>query len=231
MEICIQLSEKDPSHVNVSMTNGVIKKNKYVHTEDVIKILNSNTDILTRTIRTGKMPRGFVDSNMDFDSLSGKVAVFVPAAIRRMDFNGEKAMIPFPSLILVYQFRKRKHYKTLAFAVKESSIEQIRNTTILYNYPFGNVSPGTGDVCWGNNRHEELVNISDINIYTDKFLNSSTNKDLYQVGISNASKKEEPVFLNDLQKQVEKDKNVVFNPDYLVQTTHTLDNIMGGIRD
>lgn len=228
MDLNIQISEADPSHATVVMTNGTVKQSKYVHIQKLIEILNSNMDMFAKSVRTGPMPRGFVDSNFDYESRSGKVAVYVPAAIRRMNFNGETAMIPFPNLILVYEFTKGSHHQTVAFAVKEDRIEKVKGTTALYNYPFGNVSPGTGKVCWGSNRHEELVRIADVNIFTDKFLNSLTNRDLYQIGISNASKKDLPEFLSDLKEQVEKDKDVAFNPDYLVATTFTLDGVMSG---
>lgn len=228
MELNIHITEADPSHSTVVMTNGTVKKSKYVHVKKVVEILNSNMNMFSKKVRTGPMPRGFVDSSFDYETLSGKVAVYVPAAVRRMNFNGEIAMIPFPNLILVYEFTSGAHHQTVAFAVKESNIEKIKGTTTLYNYPFGNVSPGTGNVCWGSNRHEELVRIADVNIFTDKFLNSLTNRDWYQIGISNASKKDLPEFLSTLKEQVEKDKDVVFNPDYLVPTTFTLDSIMIG---
>ena len=231
MDIDIHITEKEPSYLTVELTNGSIKNSKRISTQKLIEILNENTGMFVNKVRTGKMPRGFVDSNMDYETKTGIIAVYVPAAVRRMNFNGEKAMIPFPNLILFYEFSKGKHQKTAAFAVKEDTVERIHGDTNLYNYPFGNVTPGTGNVCWGSNRHDELVKIADVNIFTDKFLNSPTNRDLYQVGISNSSKKELPEFLNELKEQVEKNNNVVFNPDYLVQTTHTLNSMMSGLKN
>lgn len=227
MNMLIELAENDPNHASVTMVDGSVKKNKYVDIENLVDALEEHLNVYEDTVRTGPMPRGFVDSNFDYRTLTGRVAVYMPAAVRRMNFNGEKAMIPFPNIVLIYEFKNGVHNATQAFSVKEDHIEKVRSTTKLYNYPFGNVSPGGGHVCWGSNEHEKLNAIADINIFTDKFLNSLTNQDLYQVGISNSSQKILPEFLNELKEQVEKEKDVVFNPDYLVETTFTLDSIMG----
>lgn len=233
MEIMLKLNSDTAGYVfaEIREESGV-KRQKKITVQDTIDILNSSAEI-DHTCRIGKMPEGFLDAEFDFSSLSGKVAVYVPKHTQLTDFNGEKAMVPFPNLILMYKYSKGVHQGTAAFATVENNIRRINDNTILYNYPFGNVTPGTGKVCWGSNRHEPIERISEVNIFTDKFLNSSTNSDLYQVGVSNSSKKELSVFLHSLAKKHEKEsedgKEYIFEDKLLVPTINTFDSAFANL--
>lgn len=229
-EITITLNSTLPNVAKLLVDNEGVKQSKSVTIETALNMLNQSMDGSENLKRIGKMPEGYVDAFFDLEKLSGKVAVHVKRHLQPLNFAGEMAIIPFPSIILVYSFRNGMHQKTVAFATKEDSIRRISYDTVLYNYPFGNVAPGTGAVCWGSNRHEKLNSLTDINLFTDKFLNSETNRDLYQTGISNGSKKELPLLLQDLQAEVEKaekeGKEALFNDALLVPTTHTLENVL-----
>lgn len=189
MEIEMKFSSSDSNTVctYIKDETGIVKK-KVLSMTTVLELLNSCAEnVATFGPRTGRMPEGFVDSVFDFQTLTGRVAIHIPKHLQPLNYNGEIAMIPFPNLLMFHTFKGGVLQKSLAFSCIEDTASQIDNDTVLYNYPFGNVSPGPGKVCWGINRHEKLNSISDINLYTDKFLNSETNSDLYQKGVSNLS--------------------------------------------
>ena len=219
MQVSFIFDDLHSNYVDVEINDKGIKKKKKLFPEAAIQMLNQSTTF-SFCNHIGRMPRGYVDANFDFSSMSGKVIIHVAAHVQKMDFNGSVGLIPFPSLILLFKFKDGKHMESYAFGTKEDTLGKITQYTELYNYPYGNVYSDSGRVCWGGNTHEPIKALWEVDILTDKFLNSSSNSDLYRLGTSNASglKLEEL-----LVKLNEKDS---FPKKYLVKSKNTIGKLL-----
>lgn len=199
MEIELKFSSNDANSVYAYVKNeaGITQK-KLLDMATVLQLLQDSSETEDFGFRTGRMPDGFVDSMFNFQSMTGIVAIHIPRHIQPLNYNGELEMIPFPNILMAHKFKHGVLQQSLAFSCMEDIASQINDDTELYHYPFGNVS-ANGRVCWGSNRHEKLVKISDVNLFTDKFFNSETNADLYEVGVHNTSGLTIEAFLHTLK--------------------------------
>ena len=220
MKITAVFDDTNTSLVSVTIDNNGIKKTKSLHFSDFVKLLGKSERIVeNQYTHLGQMPDGYIDGYISStEDMTGRIAIFVPAAIQRMAYeNGKDSiLVPYPSLILIFSFKKGKLEKTCAFSTKAQKITQIHGDTVLYRYPYGNVSPMSGAVCWGQNRFNAIQSWQEINQLVNQFITSPTNSDLYQAGTSTSLK----VDLIELLR-IQSSKSY-FDEDILITTKRTL---------
>lgn len=185
IDIHIDASKKAYAHYVIEQ-NGIKEAGDILFSQ-LVKQLDKSKTLDGELIRVSTMPDGFVGGALHPNgSVTGVVAIFIPAAIQRMAWeNGKDSiMVPYPNIILVHYLTDGRLLKTKAFAVKEKNIVNITDETKLYTYPYGNVSPTGGRVCWGSNRFDVITSFRDLNILTNMFITSPTNSDLYNPKLS-----------------------------------------------
>jgi hypothetical protein len=129
-----------------------------------------------------KLPSTFLKGYFAVEkNLTGRIALFIPEMIQRMAFVTLKdsEMIPFPSLIMFIDIVEGVIENTDIFSIKEEKSSQVDDTTLLFNYPYGNVSPYTGRICWGSNPLPIIESFKMLDELILLFINSPTNNDLY----------------------------------------------------
>ena len=109
---------------------------------------------------------------------------FIPGEVRCMKIAGEKIMIPYPSLIFAIKAKDGCRKVSYCFAVKEKKIDDIRMDTKLFAYPFGNVQPSDGKICWGSNILPPLNDFKNLQGAITIFYSSASNSDYVRPGKS-----------------------------------------------
>lgn len=208
-----------PNLVKVTINEDGIELNKTIEYDEFAKIFIKRVD--TQRIHVGKLPKNTIDLIVSprTESLNGKIAVFVPASMIFMPFliSNKKMdlMLPFPSLIFIYEIAQGKLVESKVYACKEKTLGAVNKDTELFNYPYGNVSPSSGQICWGGNVIHTLDRFAEIDTLTTVFFSAPMNMDLYQKSISNSSGLDLPTFLDAVKEK----KN--FPAKYLVPTKLT----------
>ena len=109
---------------------------------------------------------------------------FVPAAKMYMNIVGEKSMIPYPSMIFCFSAKAGILLTSYCYAVKEKKLSELKASTKLYNFPFGNVEPYDHHICWGTNKMTNLYDYEDLREAIGTFFYSESNKDYVSSGKS-----------------------------------------------
>lgn len=94
-----------------------------------------------------------------------------------MQYHNTRYDIPIPSLAFYFSIVKSRIYQTKVFALKD---ERPKDQSKLFIYPFGNVSVGSGNVCWGANRLKDIQNLRDLEEIVALFLQSQCNSYHYR---------------------------------------------------
>ena len=193
---------------------SVVKKD--ILNEDVANVFSGLSTIdeiyAVPQFLKNKTPDGYVDGLIygcrGNNNISG--IFFIPGGIQYMNFSGEEMVLPYPSCIFYLTASSGVLIESSCFAVKEKSIEELREDTRFYAFPFGNVQSENGSICWGDNNMTGLNNYADLRTAVLKFYSSESNSDYVNPGKSFRGCKTYNEFLKKLRK------HKVFPEDHLV---------------
>lgn len=119
-----------------------------------------------------------------------RAAFFIPADRQVINYVGSTYIVPFPSLLFYFESDNGCLLNTHIFAVKIKDCSGLGTDTPLYTFPFGNVDPYSGKVCWGNTKHPHIQGIPDFQGIISSFFGSEVNDDFYEAGKHVIFKKE-----------------------------------------
>lgn len=181
--ICAEYSSEDMNNVRITLEDNGLVINKTITFEEFkagILACEKTDEILFRPY---KMPYNYIDGIFNISKeLTGNVAFFVQGQPQLMFFGGDKdgGLVPFPSLVFFFSVDEGKVAASVVFAVKETDKSKICDSTKLFNYPYGNVSPYNGRICWGGNPLKKCNSWSELEAIIRLFFNAPTNSDLYR---------------------------------------------------
>lgn len=124
----------------------------------------------------------------ELEESKAKGIFFVPADRKFMNVAGEKCTMPYPSLVFRLVSRHGSIVNSQCFAIKEKKVNAINIDSRLYAFPFGNVDPFSGAICWGNNNLKDLYGYEELRSAITTFFSSESNMDYVKQGQSYAKK-------------------------------------------
>lgn len=165
------------AHVKVINDNGVIQE-KYVDIKELLKELSDSAVSENLMHRIGKLPQHYYDGAISRESgaLNGKIVMIVPKGKRHTVYENTRYHIPFPTLLFNFVITDGRITKTLVYALKG---KRYRDNSVLYNYPFGNVSLYAHTVCWGHNTLPAIDDLQKLDVICSLFYDSPSNNDYY----------------------------------------------------
>lgn len=179
MVITCKMESSQPQRVDcvVEEDSGSVFK-KIISMDDFTKMILTATDDAedSRISRLGTLPQGFIDGGMELGNM--EAIMYVPPRKEIVNFFGTTYVVPFPALIFHFFVSNGKLTKSLVFATKVNSMEQLGNETPLFHYPFGNVY-NDGKICWGNSVLPVINSLKQMDEYVSLFFSSGTNNDLF----------------------------------------------------
>lgn len=127
--------------------------------------------------------------------------------------------VGIPNLVFFLFLNKQNIvYRGYLFAIKEDVREK---GTILYKYPFTNVS-NTGLICFGgNSEHLKIDNLCNLTYFADKFFMMPSTHELAYTNTLNL----------EIRPFLELLVNKEFNDEYLVKTLKTYDQTINDIKN
>lgn len=171
----------DFAHVSIITDDGV-KQVKKVTISSLVEVLSGSQEGELNLIRTGKLPRGYYDGKIyqDKQDLNGEIVIVLPKNRQIFNYRKEYHEISMPSLVF--------HFKVVHHIIKSTCVYSMKDnipndSSMLYYYPFGNVSLYTNEVCWGANMRK-ITNLKDLDEFVTLFLQAPTNDDYYTPGKS-----------------------------------------------
>lgn len=192
MEIEIKISDiKSLCHIKlIDDDNAVFEKE--VRLDDLIATFRSETTeehyypvpkILRQTLLKEKPNiEGLVIGIRNSSLVKG--LFFIPAGIRYLNFAGEQFSLPYPSILMYLVAYAGSLHSSYCYTVKEQTLEGLTDETQIYAFPFGNVCPKTGKICWGNNSMTSLWEFRDLHNAVIRFFSSESNSDYVHPGES-----------------------------------------------
>lgn len=109
---------------------------------------------------------------------------FVPGDTRYMNFSKEQFIIPYPSCLFVLEATNGQLVSSHCYCTAESKMDDLKEDTRLFAFPFGNVQPSDGYICWGTNHLGVINSYSDLKNAIITFFSSETNSDYVTKGSS-----------------------------------------------
>ena len=113
---------------------------------------------------------------------------FVPASTRYMDVSGEKAIMPYPSIVFSLVTVRGRLTHSKCYAVQEKSLNELKTGSRLYAFPFGNVLYSDGHICWGQNKMTDMYDYEALRSAITIFFSAESNKDYVHPGKSYSGK-------------------------------------------
>lgn len=192
------------------------KITKRITRDEFIKVLMLENEVWEDIPR---LPMGTAKTKW-LDEKNYRIAIYVPGDVRPTIFlkKEKPLMIPFPNLIFYFDIKNGTKRQSYVFSVKEE-FAGLKDETKLYNFPYGNVSPGSGNICWGGNTLGTINAPLLLEKMIGLFFDAPMNTDLYQPGIS--SKEDLPLEL--LLTTVNGEDR--FDKELLVPTGHTIGSL------
>lgn len=111
---------------------------------------------------------------------------FVPADCRYMDVAGEKCVLPYPSILFCLYARSGRIVNSSCYTLCEKDMNVLSLESKLYAFPFGNVNPVNGNICWGNNNLGDIRDLESMRSVVTIFFSSESNMDYVTPGKSYA---------------------------------------------
>lgn len=177
-----------PQFTRVTVETDGTSVSKRIRTMDFARDLLVGQDAEGYGPAVWSLPDTLSVFRMNQSGRSGKFILYVPAGKKNMLYSTEKKgrtqRVAFPPIILYFHVQDMRVKNSCAFAVKEEHRTLITGDTVLFNYPYGNVNPNSGSICWGGNTFERLETFKTLDEYVGLFLTSQTNNDLFQGGRS-----------------------------------------------
>lgn len=165
------------AHVRVIDNCGVIQE-KYVDIKELLQALSDSTVSENEMHRIGKLPQHYYDGVISREGgiLNGKIVMIVPKGKRHTVYENTKYHIPFPTMLFYFEIVDERIDKTKVYALKG---KRYRENSVLYNYPFGNVSLYAHTVCWGSNILPKINDLQTLDVICSLFYDSPSNNDYY----------------------------------------------------
>lgn len=127
----------------------------------------------------GKLPYGYIDAKIASDG-TYDICVLYPKRKYGIRYYKDTYRIPYPNVLYIFSVKNSIVQSKLCFAVKDADIRKgISDKTPLYSFPFGNVSAGSGSMCFGNIPMPKIPKMEGIDKLVQLFLNGDVNDDLY----------------------------------------------------
>lgn len=196
-KITVTFCDDNSQAVNVSIKEGGRTIRKRISMDSFLKCLFSSSKNEKNYQPIGILPNGYVTGAISANGTKEcRVTIQLPAQIRPIIFYDTVYTVPFPALVFYFEAGKAGSVTvSKCYAVKEENM--LNETSRLYQYPFGNVYQGNGNICWGNISLPEINKLKDFDQLPEIFFSSSTNDDLWHSGFSGARTQRE--FLNNLK--------------------------------
>lgn len=174
----------------VADTDGKVSKKK-IKLEDFYSIIRNSSDALSQaewtyyfnppgTFTGLKQTKGLVIGAGNGSAM--RAVFFIPADRQVLNYVGDTYIVPFPSLLFYFESENGHLSDTYVFAARIKDCSELGTDTRLYAFPFGNVEPRGGKVCWGDTKHPHIQGISDFQGVISSFFGSEVNDDYYQAG-------------------------------------------------
>lgn len=166
------------AHVQV-IGDDKIQASKYVDIDELLAALNKSVVKEKQAYYMGKLPQNYYDGCIRRDksgNLDADIILTVPGVKMRTVYENSEYMIPYPSLLFCFQIHNNGIVKTQLYAIKGI---HWTDKTVLYNYPFGNVSTSMHTVCWGSNSLPEIKELRQLDAVCSLFYNCPCNNDYF----------------------------------------------------
>lgn len=184
------------------------KDKKVVRYDDFLSIVNDK-EVYTITASIPKLPENTLQINWAEES-TYDIAVFVPKAKRFVCFLDQEMSVCYPHLLFKFRIKAGRMQESLAFAVKDD-FDRLNKSSELFNYPYGNVSYGGGNICWGSNAIPEIREPYDLNKMLWMFFSSNTNNHLWSRGCNAKAESIDELYLAMSRADVFDDNLLVSN--------------------
>lgn len=182
----------------VGDTDGKVTK-KEIRLEDFYSLIKSSSGLLSQTKWTYyfnppgtfgglEQTKGLVIGAGNGSDM--RAVFFIPADRQVINYVGTSYIVPFPSLLFYFESDNGRLADTRVYAAKIRDSAELRTDTQLYAFPFGNVEPHSGKVCWGSTKHPRIQDMSDFQTVISSFFGSEVNDDYYKAGCHVVRKEE-----------------------------------------
>lgn len=202
---------------NQKMDNGVKRGPFYYRVEDVVSALTAKPDVIISEDElinhTPLLPRGTLMYGENKDKTVLSVTMEHPKKMFDIRYAGDDELycIGFPRLIIQYKLESciNKRYRITemkVYAVEDDG-QPITHESKIYYFPYPNVSPSHGLVCWGNNERVEIDSLVELERALIWFVSAPFSEDYgvrTTLGITN------------FKQLISKIKNKPFDDDWLV---------------
>lgn len=155
-----------------------VKRSRLVTIESLLGALKNSVVKEAVNIPVGRVPFGYYDAAVG--SFEGKyraeVVTVLPAGKQMVQYEETRYDICMPSLVFHFKVEGTRLMYTSVYVIKD---EKPADKTMLYRYPFGNVS-AEGHVCWGSNVLPEIKDLKALESVMMLFIQSPGNSDYYK---------------------------------------------------
>lgn len=194
MDVEISMSSKKAfCHLHLIDDDGSVY-DKNVLLKDLFRVFEANAkeewyyavpEVCRHMLPEGKKHvDGLILGQKNMETVKG--LFFIPSGINYFNFAGEQMTIPYPSMLMYLSAVAGQLRLSQCYAVKETALEDLRKESLVYAFPFGNVSPETGNICWGSNAIPQILEFEDLHNLVITFFSSESNADYVRDGGSYA---------------------------------------------
>lgn len=135
----------------------------------------------------GKMPYGYVDAKIGGEG-TYDVLVLYPKKRYGVRYYKDTYRVPYPNVLYKFTVKRGVVQSKYCFAIKDSDLKKgLSSKTPLYAFPFGNVSSGSGSMCFGIIKMPNMLKMAYVDNLVSLFLSGDVNDDLYSPS-SNSTK-------------------------------------------
>ena len=175
------MDHKGNTFMRVTLDASGKKTTKLLTVDQFVRVLENDASAKNdRFHRFGKNRDPLYEGGVgEKGSLAG--VFFAPGQKRMVSYRGRHYKVPFPSLVFLFRVNANgASFDKMCYAIAD---ENPSDETILYRYPFGNVS-SHGDICFGNIKRSKVMSFEEFDLWIDDFFNSITSDDYYDEGES-----------------------------------------------
>lgn len=197
--------------------NGIRRGPFYYRLEDVLSALMETPDINTKEEEklnfTPLLPKGTLKYGVNKNQTAFGVTMEIDKKMFDIRYSGDDEIycIGFPRMVVQYILRSIGYQKYCITEMKiyavEDNKQSITNDTELYYFPYPNVNPSSGIVCWGANERIELNSLVELERAFVWFVSAPFGED-YGVRTT--------LGINNFRGLITKIKDKPFNDDWLI---------------
>lgn len=162
-------------NVSYKGENGEVIE-KRVGAETFAQLISGNLIVAEELVEVPKLPDIFYKTKVSPTKQGSFETLLVfKAQIRGFSYLGEPFFIPFPALLMKLKFVDGVRQIAEIYAL---DTDHPTNDSKVYCYPFGNVDPQDGHICFGN-ISMDITSVEDAPKVFQFFIEGQTNNDLY----------------------------------------------------